>query len=348
MDRAESSAEQTLPKRTRVPPVIRPRPRKPSAGWDPERRSQLLVVALGALIVAAVLGIALFGYYQTKIRPKGETVVQVGGRSFSLRYMERRLRYDVRNGNTGYLANPSQAPNMLINEVGREELMRQGAPEKGVDLSDAAIDAEIRTREEVPDDADRDTFAAAYGEAVRSSGLSTQGYRDVIAADLAGQALQLKFQEEAPKAADQVRFRLISLAIEDEAKAALDRLRNGEDFAVVAQEVSQDAASRDSGGERDWTPRGLLDPALDEALFSLEIDQTSDIITGENGLFIVQVLERQTQRETTDGQRSALASQAMQTWLQELSDRFEVTSKLDNDQHASLLNVLQAEAQRSQ
>jgi hypothetical protein len=337
-----------LPKRTRVPPVIRPKPRKPSAGWDPERRNQLLVVALGVFIVAAVLGISLFGYYQTKIKPKGATVLQVGDRSFSLRYMERRLRYDVRNGNTSYAANPSQAASMLVNEVGREELMREGAPDKGVDLSDEAIDAEIRRRLNVPVTADQNTFAAAYADAVRSSGLSTQGYRDVIAGGLAQQALQPKFQEEAPTVADQVRFRIIAVNIEDDAKTALDRLNNGEDFATVAQDLSLDTSSKDNGGERDWTPRGLLEPALDGALFSLDVGQTSDIISGQNYLYIVQVLERQDQRETTDSQRSQLASQAFEQWLQDLSDKIGVTSKLNTDQQASLLNVLAAEAARSQ
>ena len=144
-----------MPKRRRVPPVIRPGSRKPTARWDEERRSQLLVIALGAAVVIAVALIAIFGYYQTQVRPKGETVLQVGNRSFSLDYVERRLRYDIRQGNTIYQSNPSQAATLLLNEIEQEELMRQGAPEKGVDLSDEAIDAEIRSRENVPDNADQ-------------------------------------------------------------------------------------------------------------------------------------------------------------------------------------------------
>ena len=252
-----------MPKRTRVPPVIRPGSRKPSTRWDEERRSQLLVIALGAAVVAAVALIAIFGYYQTHVRPKGETVLQVGSRSFNLDYLERRLRYDIRQGNTTYQANSSQAATLLLNEIEVEELTRQGAPEKGVDISDETIDAEIRRRENVPDDADRNTFAVAYRKAVRDSGLSTEGYRDVIAAGIAQNAIQSIFQDQAPKTADQVRFRVIVLTTEDDAKAALDRLHNGEDFATVASEVSKDTASRDKGGEQDWTPRGILDPPLD-------------------------------------------------------------------------------------
>ena len=333
-----------MPKRRRVPPVIRPGSRKPTTRWDEERRSQLLVMALGAAVLIAVAAIAIFGYYQTQIRPKGETVLRVGDRSFNLDYLERRLRYDIREGNTTYAASLSQATSLLLNEVGQEELLRQGAPEKGVDLSDEAIDAEIRRQENVPDNADQKTFATAYRKAVRDSGLSTEAYRDVIAVGMAGPAIQSKFGEEAPKTADQVRFRAIVLTTEDDAKATLERLRNGEDFATVAGEVSLDTASREKGGEVDWTPRGVVDSALDQALFSLEVGQISDIITGQTALFIVQVLERQDQRETTDSQRAILANRAEQEWLTQLEVRLGVATSLSDAQTNSLLKVVQSEA----
>jgi peptidyl-prolyl cis-trans isomerase C len=337
-----------LPKKPRVPPVVRPGMRRPSTRWTGERRNDLLLMGLGVAVVLAVGFIAVFGYYQTQIRPKGETVLKVGERSFSLRYMEQRLRYDIRNGSAMYSSDPAGAPDRLVEEVEVEELMRQGAPEKGVDLSDEAIDAEIRAQENVSANADRNTFAAAYREAVRSSGLSTNAYRDVIAAGVAQTALQAMFQAQAPKTAEQVRFRVIMVGTEDEAKAALDRLRNGEDFAVVAQQVSQHAASRDNGGEMDWLPRGVLEPALDDALFSLDIGQISDIITGQNALFIVQVEERQADRETTPDQQSLLANTAMQNWLSDLKDRLGVAITLDNDKRSDILSVLQSETSGGQ
>ena len=306
-------------------------------------------MGLGAAVVLTAAIIAIFGYYQTQIRPKGETVLKVGERSFSLRYMEQRLRYDIRNGSSAlYTADPTRAADRLVDEVEREELMRQGAPEKGVDLSDQAVDAEIRKQKNVPANADQNTFAAAYREAVRSSGLSTKAYRDVIAAGLAQTAVTAMFDEQAPKTADQVRFRVIMVGTEDEAKAALDRLRNGEDFAVVAQQVSQHAASRDKGGEQDWIPRGVLEPALDDALFSLDIGQISDVITGQNALFIVQVEERQANRETTPDQQSLLANTAMQEWLSQLRDKLGATVTLDNDKRGDILSVLQSETSGGQ
>jgi foldase protein PrsA len=300
-------------------------------------------MGLGAAVVVAAALIAIFGYYQTKVRPKGEAVLEVGGRSFSLDYFERRLRYDINQGNTTYAANPTSAPDVLLNEIATEELMRQGASEKGVDLSDEAIDAQIRTKESVPANADRNTFAAFYREAVRSSGLTTQGYRDIIAADIVKNAVQPMFQQQVPATVDQVRFRAIVLSTESDAQAALQRLKNGEDFAAVAKDVSLDTSSKDNGGEQDWTPRGVVDPALDQALFSLDIGQLSDVITGTSAFYIVQVEERQDQRETTDSQKTLLANQAQQQWLNDLRDRVGVTVSLSTDQRNTLVAVLQSE-----
>ena len=306
-------------------------------------------MALGASVIVVVALIALFGYYQTKVRPKGETVLEVGTRSFSLDYAERRLRYDFSQGiGSVYQSDPTAAPTNLLNEIENEELLRQGAPEKGVDLSEGAIDAAIREREKVPANADLNTFAAAYRQAVLDSGLSTQGYRDVVAADVASKAIQPMFLAEAPKTADQVRFRVIVLSTEDAAKAALQRLQNGEDFATVAKEVSQHAASAQQGGEQDWTPRGILEPVLDQALFSLEINQISDVLAGNSAYFIVQVEERQDQRDTTDTQRSALANQAQQAWIKGLADRLGVATTLSASHQASILSIVQSELQKGQ
>ena len=72
------------------------------------------------------------------------------------------------------------------------------------------------------------------------------------------------------------------------------------------------------------------------------------MITGANALFIVEVLEREAERETTPIQRSSLATRAMEEWLGELRERLGVTVTLDSDQRSSIEGVLQSEASREQ
>ncbi len=63
-------------------------------------------------------------------------------------------------------------------------------------------------------------------------------------------------------------------------------------FTKIAQEKSHGLTAKE-GGLHDWTTRGSLrSKAIDEALFSLEVGQLSNIVESEIGFHIVRVLER--------------------------------------------------------
>ena len=77
------------------------------------------------------------------------------------------------------------------------------------------------------------------------------------------------------------------------ATAVKKRIDGGEDFRKVAREVSTDDGTRRGGGDYGWvsvegTGSGL-DPAIDEAAKSLAVDAMSDVVEGEDGLYLVRV-----------------------------------------------------------
>lgn len=66
----------------------------------------------------------------------------------------------------------------------------------------------------------------------------------------------------------------------------------GPAFAEVAKAKSDGYTARD-GGLRDWTSKGALKATtIDEALFSLQLGQMSDILESDEGFHIIRVLER--------------------------------------------------------
>jgi len=85
--------------------------------------------------------------------------------------------------------------------------------------------------------------------------------------------------------------------VRQRAEDVLRRVRAGEDFAALAREFSIDPGSKDEGGELGWMSRGQTVPAFDQAAFTLEIGQTSELVETEFGFHIIRVEERRTQAE---------------------------------------------------
>ena len=67
------------------------------------------------------------------------------------------------------------------------------------------------------------------------------------------------------------------------------RLKNGEDFAKVASEVSDDPGSKLKGGDLDWFKKGRTAPEFEAAAFALKKGQTSEPVKSTYGYHIIQV-----------------------------------------------------------
>ena len=76
------------------------------------------------------------------------------------------------------------------------------------------------------------------------------------------------------------------------ALAALDQVRAGADFAAVARKVSEDTGSASRGGDLGCSPRGRMQPEFDNAAYSLEPGQVSDIVKTPLGLHVIRLNSR--------------------------------------------------------
>jgi parvulin-like peptidyl-prolyl isomerase len=298
---------------------------------DDERRVQVILRIAIALVAVVVVGIGAFGYYQTSVKPKGESVIRVGDRAFDMGYMERRLRYTIRNANPEdlVLRNANSAVATILQDVSDEELDRRGAAEIGISVSEDEIDAEIRLRLRVPETADTSVFAEAYRNEVRQSGLHPSEYREVVAARLLEEKLRQRFRAQIPATTEQIRLRDI-LVQQTELQKVLDRLKAGEDFAAVASEVSLDTTTKDKGGEMDWQPRGGMPPEAESAVFSLAVGQVSEPVYLSGGYYLYQVLEKAADMQVTSEQSQQIEDQALTNWRSGVAEQFPVVYA-DND-----------------
>jgi peptidyl-prolyl cis-trans isomerase SurA len=73
---------------------------------------------------------------------------------------------------------------------------------------------------------------------------------------------------------------------------AIDALKNGTEFGVVAKEFST-GPKRDSGGMWDWTKQGsLADEKIDRALFEIPVGKISQLLETPSAFVLVKVIER--------------------------------------------------------
>lgn len=78
----------------------------------------------------------------------------------------------------------------------------------------------------------------------------------------------------------------------EEAEQVLARLEQGEDFAALAREVSDDPSSKENGGALGLIARGDVPPELETVAFALEAGKASEIVDGPDGLHIILVDEK--------------------------------------------------------
>jgi peptidyl-prolyl cis-trans isomerase C len=86
-------------------------------------------------------------------------------------------------------------------------------------------------------------------------------------------------------------------AAKQKAQEALNRVKAGEDFAVVAKEYSEGpAASR--GGDLGYFSRGRMVPEFEEIAFSLkDVGDESDVVRTKFGFHIIELTDRQPAQE---------------------------------------------------
>lgn len=84
-------------------------------------------------------------------------------------------------------------------------------------------------------------------------------------------------------------------SVESLARELRDRIAQGEDFAALAREYSDDPGSGAQGGDLGTFGRGRMVPSFDEAAFALEEGEVSEPVESPYGLHIIQVQERITQ-----------------------------------------------------
>jgi peptidyl-prolyl cis-trans isomerase C len=97
------------------------------------------------------------------------------------------------------------------------------------------------------------------------------------------------------KPEEEVRARHILLENEEDAKKASVRLKGGEDFIKLAEELSKDPGSKKDGGDLGFFTRDRMVAPFADTAFRLQPGQVSDPVKTQFGWHIIKVEDKRTQ-----------------------------------------------------
>jgi PPIC-type PPIASE domain/SurA N-terminal domain len=234
------------------------------------------------------------------------------------RAVERRLA-GIRAVNDPMPADIATFRQTVLDVMIEQVLIEQAAKIQNVIVTDDEVDTEVQLtvneaggREKWLRQLEGDAMSEADFRSGLRSALVTQKMRDIVT-------------KSACVSIEQVHARHILVPDEATAVQIRQRLDQGEAFPTLAAQYSLDVSTKQTGGDLGWFSRGqLLQIAVEEAAFSLEINAFSPPIKSDLGYHIVQALEKVKDRPIDLDTCFRLSEAAFERWLQDLVSKAKI------------------------
>jgi peptidyl-prolyl cis-trans isomerase C len=130
------------------------------------------------------------------------------------------------------------------------------------------------------------------------------------------------------KPEQEVHARHILVETKEEAEEVIKRLKNGEDFATVADEKSKDTNAK--GGDLGFFTRGQMLKPFEDAAFALEPGQVSEPVQTQFGWHVIKVEEKRDQPlPSYDEVKEAIMAQLIQQKAQQVVTNLRDSATID-------------------
>lgn len=228
--------------------------------------------------------------------------VKVNGEAITLAEFQAELeRYQMAFGTEM----ATEAKQAVIDDLINKVLLAQAAQQAGYTVDDAMVEERIQqVMEQIGGQTALETWMAKYGYTLES-------LRVALRRELAAIWMRNQILGQTPRQAEQVHVRQILLYSAERAQAVYAELQSGKDFAKLAEQFDPMTY-----GDLGWLARGMvLDPKLEEIIFSLQPGQYSEVVQTAAGYHIVQVIERDPQRPLTAEVYRIYQKLTLQEWL---------------------------------
>lgn len=233
-----------------------------------------------------------------------------------------------------------QARQLLFDNLVQEEVFLNEARRAGIGVDaemdqqiEAIISNNVQSGGKVPTYADYDALAKS---------LNFDSIRDIRTFLIDRLTLERYAQQvDGPSGEVQARHILLLVdqgadeatwqAAKQQADELVQRLRNGDDFAALAQQYSQDPGSAANGGDLGWQPADAYVPTFAEAVRTLPLNTISDPVRTDFGWHIIEVTGRRAFGGWQAMQQSPEGQQIIQDTLQRYRDNNELQVLIQPD-----------------
>ncbi len=292
--------------------------------WQRERRISRYIVIGASLVIAAIIGVIAYGYYDSEVKPFHQTVIRVNDKTFDMSYYIKMLRF--------YWISGGQNPSMLdllsdqvINLIENDELIRQEASKLGLKATAEEIDNKIRQQFSPPEkeksegSAEKENSKQLFEKFLKRVQLTEEEYRELIATDILRKKLRDYIgREKVPEKVPQIKVEgiLVDKKDLDTVKA---KLKAGESLSSLAEKFSKYSGSKGNKADLGWIPKGIMGEDFDKVAFKLKPGVLSEPISVAGGerYWFIKVLKKEEARKLEQSQREILEAQAFSQWFAE-------------------------------
>ena len=163
-----------------------------------------------------------------------------------------------------------------------------------------------------------------------ATGFDEADFRELLESSLYKEKLEEAIKAGVPTRAEQIHAHHILLKTREEAEDVLARLQKGEDFATLATALSEDSSNKDDSGDLGWFPRGQMVPEFEQAAFALQPGELSGVLETNFGFHVIQVLEREDDRELDAAALQTVQGAAVDNWFAQRRQSEDVVRKFDS------------------
>jgi parvulin-like peptidyl-prolyl isomerase len=208
------------------------------------------IIIGAAIFLAVIIGWVGYGYYNDRIQPLHETVIEVNDVSFDMGYYVKTLDAYTTDMEPAYI---DYMVSSVASQIVQDEIIRQGANDLGIYVTAQEV-AEKIEENQLPKD---------------------KVYQDIISAGLLREKLIEYFDLQLPDTMEQAHVQTMLVESEQVADDVIAKIEGGGNLAAL---VDQFSCQPQVEGDLAWLPRELMpNTFIGEAAFSLQPGESHKI-----------------------------------------------------------------------